>query len=128
MTKGFLVGLCAGALVTSVVAAQSATRLKPMMNDWKANVQRLDAALAEPDRFNAAEVKLALDAFAAGAHEVAQRIKPTSSEAADVKARFLKFADASLAASDAAASSQALKPRYAEVRAACKSCHSVYAN
>ena len=78
-------------LLATVASAAAAVRVKGLMRDWKADMATAEQMVAGRGAIDAAEMTRILNGFASDAGDVASHL-PTSSAAADLKARFDKFA------------------------------------
>ena len=115
------------ALVAAAGSAGAASRLKPIMKGWKADSLRVEASLSAGP-YDQAEAERVLQGFATEAGDIGAAVHGSSAQAQDVKARFAKFAADAQAALASAPARDTLRPRFAQLRAQCRSCHDVYAN
>jgi cytochrome c556 len=119
--------ICLPIVLVAAGSSVAASRLKPTMMGWKADSLRVEATLSTGP-FDQAEVESVLRGFASDAANIGASVPGSSAGARDVKARFAKFAADAEAALAVAPARAKLRSRFAQVRADCRSCHSVYAN
>lgn len=106
-------------------AAAAGGSVKSIMRSWKQQDRHVSAML-NARHYDKAAAMQALAAYAAGADDIAGRIKPRSAAARDIKARFQAFsADAKAAET---APPQGFRQAYLKTVAHCGACHHRYAN
>jgi cytochrome c556 len=115
-------------VVATVGSAWANLSLKSTMRSWKADAASMDRMLTASSAFDEARAARILQGFAADSRSLLARVTGTNAQARDVKARFEQFSADAQSASEAVASREKTRARYAQLRADCRSCHDVYAN
>ncbi len=114
--------------VGAATAALAATSLKATMKTWKADGKTAASMVSGRTTFDAAELSRILETYINDSKGFEARIKGTTAEAKDLKARFVKFeADAASALAVIGEPAQ-VEGRLSTVLSNCKSCHDVHAN
>ena len=125
--KPVVVMLVAVALGAAASAA-AAPRLRPIMQDWKAQANRAQSMLSGAIPYDQVAFREILTTMTGDARDVEAGIKGASAQAVDAKDRFSKFeADAS-ATLQASATRDAAGKRFQQVVADCRSCHDALRN
>ncbi|MDR3493827.1 MAG: hypothetical protein P4L82_04435 [Ancalomicrobiaceae bacterium] len=113
---------------SAATAAYAATSLKTTMKTWKANGAAAADMVSGRTAFNEAELRRILETFINDSKGFETRIKASTAEATDLKARFAKLEADSAAALAVTAQPSQVKGRLSTIFNNCKSCHDVYAN
>ena len=115
-------------LLSGSLATGAGVSVKSIMRSWKAKANATAQMLNGGARYDEAAVRSSLRDFAADALAIDERLTGATAANRDMKARFEKFGADATAALDLAAASGQLKPRFARMIGACRSCHDQYAN
>ncbi len=115
-------------LLSGSLTMGAGVSVKSVMRSWKAKANATAQMLNGGAHYDEAAIRESLSAFAADAQAIDARMTGATAANRDLKARFEKFSADATAALDLAAVSGELKPHFARMIGACRSCHDQYAN
>ncbi len=128
MAPRMALGLAILILIAGAGALYADVPLKATMRAWKADAGTLEQMAVAPATLDKDEAARLLQGFGADSQSLAARVRGSSAEATDIKARFAAFAADAQRAAAAIRAGDDLKPRLSKLRADCRSCHDAYAN
>ena len=115
-------------LLSGSLAMGTGVSVKSVMRSWKAKANATAQMLNGGARYDEATVRETMRAFAADAQSIGARLTGATAASRDMKLRFDNFSAEATAAVDLSAASGQLKPHFARMIGACRSCHDRYAN
>ncbi len=128
MKKRALAAASLAVLLSGSLTMGAGVSVKSVMRSWKVKANATSQMLSGGAHYDEAAIRESLRAFAAEAQAIDERLTGATAANRDMKMRFENFSADATAALDVAAASGQLKPRFARMIGACRSCHDQYAN
>ncbi|MGD0639288.1 MAG: cytochrome c [Roseiarcus sp.] len=120
--------LVAIGLAASMSVAVAATRLKPLMRGWKADVARAEPMLTGAAPYDEAELRRILAVLVTDSQDIAAGITGKSAQALEIKSRFSQFEADAAATLQSVGAKDRVKNPFMRMRGDCRSCHDAFAN
>lgn len=120
--------ICAVVAFGAAASAAAGPRLRPIMNDWKAQANRAQSMLSGAVPYDQAELRQILTTMVGDARDVEAAIKGSSAQALNVKDRFSQFEADAAATLQSAAARDGARARFQRVVSDCRSCHDALRN
>jgi len=121
--------ICLGlgvALATIPLPSSASISLRGMMHDWRRQTRTAGDMLRGRAAFDAGAIRAMLTRFADDAGQIAGAINGKTSDARDIKQRFLAFQADARNAINSGSEPRALQSGFTKVMSNCRSCHDLY--